>query len=116
MADRHPKLLKIDLARSFILGVIYDDKSLALEMDFRLEADHPDFIPPQPGEEGCYKQGFVRFADLDDLHIKKTKVIEGQQQDLSVIHSAMITDDYAHIDSGWGEIELTAGSIRVAFD
>jgi len=28
----------------------------------------------------------------------------------------MITEDYAHIDSGWGEIELTAGSIRVAFD
>ena len=116
MADTHPKLAKIDLNRSFILGVIYDDKSLALEMDFRLEADHPDFTPPPPGEEGCYKSGFVRFADLDDLRLKKTKVEEGKTQDLSVIYSAEITEDFAHIDSGWGEIELTANSVRVAFD
>lgn len=116
MADKHPKLAKIDLDRSYILGVIYDDQSLTLELDFRLEADHPDFVPPKKGEEGCYRQGFVKFSDLDDLRLRQTKAADGKNLDLSIIHSATITDDYAHVESNWGEIELTAQSIRVAFD
>ncbi|NNC59625.1 MAG: hypothetical protein HKO05_06495 [Erythrobacter sp.] len=116
MADIHPKLTHVDLDRSFILGVIYDDKSLTLEMEFRLESGHPDFAEPEEGEDGCFKQGFVRFSDLEDLRLRKTKVEEGKEQDFSEIFSATIAEDYAHVDSGWGEIELTAGSIRVAFD
>jgi len=117
MAEQHPKLAKIDLDRSFILGVIYDDSSLTLEMDFRLEADHPDFkAPAEAGDDGCFKQGFVKFSELDDLRLRKTKVEEGNNADLSIINSATISADYAFIDSGWGEIELTAQTIRIAFD
>ncbi|WP_284125240.1 hypothetical protein [Parerythrobacter aestuarii] len=112
----HPKLEKINLDKSYILGVIYDDESLTLEMDFRLEADHPEFKAPEAGQDGCYRQGFVRFSDMDDLRLRKTKVEEGKNVDLSIINAATIDADYAFIDSGWGEIELTAQSIQIAFD
>ena len=112
----HPKLAKIDLDKSYILGVIYDDESLTLEMDFRLEADHPEFRPPEEGQDGRYRQGFVRFSDMDDLRLRKTKVEDGEDVDLSIINSATIDADYAFVDSGWGEIELTAQSIQIAFD
>jgi hypothetical protein len=112
----HPKLAGIDLDRSFILGVIYDDESLTLEMDFLLLPDHAKYRDPAAGEQNCFNKGFVRFSDMDDLRLRKTKVPEGEQIDLSVIKTATIDADYAFIDSGWGEIELTARSIQIAFD
>lgn len=111
----HPKLAGIDLATSYILGVIYDDESLTLEMDFHLDDTHPRFEAAEGGE-GCYRKGFVRFADLDDLRLRKAKPEAGREVDYSDIYSATIEGDYANISSGWGEIELTAQSIQIALD
>ena len=112
----HPKIAGIDLDKSYILGVIYDDESLTLEMDFCLQPGHAKYRVPAEGEDGCYNKGFIRFSDMDDLRLRKTKVPEGEQVDFSIITTATIDADYAFIDSGWGEIELTARSIQVAFD
>ncbi|WP_338446004.1 hypothetical protein V5F89_12730 [Pelagerythrobacter marensis] len=111
-----PKTAGIDLAASYILGVIYDDESLTLEMDFRLLESHPRYEPPDDGAEGCYRKGFIRFADLDDLRLRKAKPEDGRELDYSDIYSATIDGDYANIASGWGEIELTAQSIQIALD
>ena len=115
----HPGLAGIDLGASYILGVIYDDESLTLEMDFRLTEDHPRYEQPDAadgGVEGCYGKGFIRFADFDDLRLRKAKAPEGSEVDYSDIYSATIEGDYANISSGWGEIELTAQSIQIALD
>jgi len=111
-----PKLAGIDLSTSYILGVIYDDESLTLEMDFRLLESHPRYQPPGDGSDGCYGKGFIRFADLDDLRLRKADPDEGREVNYSDIYSATIEGDYANISSGWGDIELTARSIRIALD
>lgn len=113
--EQHPKLAGIDLDTSYIIGVIYDDDSLTLEMDFHLLPGHPRYEEPD-SEEGCYRKGFIRFADFDDLRLRKTRAAEGEEVDLSIINSATIEGEYAFIDSGWGEIELTAQTIQVAVD
>lgn len=113
--ETHPKLANIELDKSYILGVIYDDESLTLEMDFRLAASHPQF-GESDGEDGAYRKGFIRFADFDDLRLRKARVEEGEEVDYSDIYSATIEGDYAMISSGWGEIELTARSIQIAID
>lgn len=113
--DQHPRLSGIDLDKSYILGVIYDDDSLTLEMDFHLLPGHPHYEPTD-SDEGCYRKGFVRFADFDDLRLRKARAAEGEDVDLSVINSATIEGEYAFIDSGWGEIELTARVIQIALD
>ncbi|AKM07117.1 hypothetical protein [Pelagerythrobacter marensis] len=111
-----PKLAGIDLVTSYILGVIYDDESLTLEMDFHLLETHPRYEAPGEGADGCYRKGFIRFADLDDLRLRKAKPEDGRKLDYSDIYSATIDGDYANIASGWGEIELTAQSIQIALD
>ncbi len=114
--SRHPKLAGIDLETSYILGVIYDDESLTLEMDFHLLDSHPRYEAAEGDAEGCYRKGFVRFADLDDLRLRKARPEDGREVDYSDIYSATIEGDYANISSGWGEIELTAQSIQIALD
>ena len=115
MTQGHPKLDHVDLPTSYILGVIYDDSSLTLEMDFHLLEGHPRYRQTDD-PEGCFNKGFIAFKDLDDLRLRKAKVEEGQDRDLSIIEKAEIDGDYVYILGGWGEIELTAQTIQVAFD
>ncbi len=106
----------IDFERSYLLGVIYDDESLTLEMDFRLTELHPEFIAPQPTEEGCYRGGFIRFADIEDLQIDKARPNGDEPSDYSIIYSVSGDGRNFEFSCGWGEIKVAASSVRVAFD
>ena len=112
----HPKLGNIDFERSYITSVIYDDESLTLEMDFLLQEAHPKYAAPQQEGEACFKPGFIRLSALEDLRLAKAKPEAGKEVDYSDIYEATIDGNYVHIHGGWGEIELTAQSIQVAFD
>src|SRR4029079_6515526 len=59
-----PRFDGIDCERSFLTGVIDDDESMSLEMDFCLTEGHPRYAAPEPGEDGCYRGGYIRFADI----------------------------------------------------
>ena len=111
-----PRFKGIDFERSYLLGVIYDDESLTLEMDFRLTETHPEYAVPQPGEEGCYRGGFIRFAEIEDLQIDKAKPVEGEQADYSIIYAVAGDGKNFEFSCGWGEIKVAARSVRVAFD
>jgi hypothetical protein len=112
-----PRFDGIDFERSFLLGVIYDDESLTLEMEFHLTTRHPQFALPQDGENGCYRGGYVRFADIEDIQIDKAPVPEGEaESDYSVIYSASGEGDRFSISTGWGDVKVSARSIRIALD
>jgi len=111
-----PRFESIDFERSFLTGVIYDDESLSLEMDFRLVEGHPRYAAPQPDEEGCYRGGYIRFGDIDDLQIDKAKAVEGQDEDYSIIYSVSGDGQRFEFSTGWGEIKVAAGSVRLALD
>ena len=106
----------IDFERSFLTGVIYDDESLTLELDFNLTEAHPRHVPPTGDEEGCYRGGYVRFADIDDLQIDKAKPSEGETEDYSIIYAVAGDGERFEFSTGWGEIKVTAKSVRVALD
>jgi hypothetical protein len=110
-----PRFKGFDFEKSYVLGVIYDDQSLTLEMDFKLTELHPEYVEPAKGEEGCYRNGFIRFADIEDLHISKARAAEGES-DYSTIYSVSGDGRNFEISCGWGEIKVTARSVRVQFD
>jgi len=111
-----PRFDGIDFEGSFLTGVIYDDESLTLEMDFLLNDRHPQYAVPEPGEEGCFRGGYVRFAEIGDLQIDKAKPVEGQDEDYSVIYGVSGDGQTFEFSCGWGEIKVAAGSVRVALD
>ncbi len=114
-ADAAAKLSGIDFESSYLLNVIYDDESLTLEMDWRLEPGHPRY--EESGEEGCYRQGFIRFADIADLRLAKARGGDGgEATDYSVIDSVSFQGDQVSIACGWGKIDVSASSVRVAVD
>ena len=111
-----PRFDGIDFVRSYLTGVIYDDESLSLELDFYLTQGHPRYVAPEQGEEGCFRGGYIRFGDIDDLQIDKAKPVEGQEEDYSIIYSAAGDGQHFEFSTGWGEIKVAAGSVRIALD
>jgi hypothetical protein len=108
-----PRFKGIDFERSYLTGVIYDDSSLTLEMDFHLTELHPDYAAPQEGEDGCYRSGFIRFADIEDLQIDKAP---GQVEDYSIVYSVSGDGQRFEFSSGWGQVKVAARSVRIALD
>jgi hypothetical protein len=107
----------IDFDKSYVLGVIYDDESLTLELDFNLTPAHRAYSPPQDGAEGCYRGGYVRFADIQDLQIDKAKGPDGGEvEDYSTIYSVSGDGENFEFSCGWGEIKVAAKSVRIALD
>ena len=113
---RDPRLKGIDFEKSYLLGVIYDDESLTLELDFNLTQEHQAYAAPQEGEQGCFRSGYVRFADIEDLQIDKARPAEGEEQDYSVIYSVADDGNQFEFSCGWGEIKVAAKSVRVSLD
>lgn len=109
------KLAGIDFENSYLMNVIYDDESLTLEMDWRLKPGHARYS--ESGEDGCYRQGFIRFADILDLRLARARGKDGGKvEDYSEIYSVRFDGNRVAIACGWGEIEVTARAIRVAVD
>jgi hypothetical protein len=112
-----PRFKGIDFERSYLLGVIYDDESLTLEMDFNLTEQHPRYAAPNEGESGCYRSGYVRFAQIDDLQIDKAPTPEGEKPaDYSIVYSVSGDGERFSFSTGWGEIKVSARSVRIALD
>ncbi|WAT18221.1 hypothetical protein OZN62_01185 [Aurantiacibacter sp. MUD11] len=110
----HPKLDNISLEDSFVLDVIYDDVSVTLEMEFSVLPGHPRH--ELAAASGGLRPGFIQFSEVDDLRIKNSESAKAGAGNKFPVSSATIEGDYAFIDSSWGEIELTAQSIRVVVD
>ena len=112
-----PRFQGIDFKQSYLLGVIYDDESLTLEMDFNLTEQHARYTAPDDGATGCYRGGYVRFADIADLQIDKAPVPDGEvEADYSVVYSVSGDGERFAFSTGWGDIKVSAGSVRIALD
>lgn len=111
-----PRFQGIDFEHSYLLGVIYDDESLTLEMEFNLTERHPAYQAPQPGEERCFRGGYVRFASIEDLQIDRAPVPEGEAVDYSTVFSVAGDGERFEFSTGWGEIKVSAKSVRIALD
>ena len=109
-----PRFKGIDFENSYLLGVIYDDESLTLEMEFNLTPLHPSYQPADD-DEGCYRAGFIRFAEIGDLQIDKASQA-GEGESYSTIHSVSGDGERFEFKTGWGDIEVSAKSIRIAYD
>jgi len=115
VAQESSKIAGIDLVRSYILDVISDDSTLTLDMDFRLRESHPRYT--NPGTlDGCYRRGYIRFAQIEDLRLNKSPTAPKDVRNLSIIYSTEFHDDFVHIDSAWGEVEVSASTIQVVVE
>ena len=105
----------IAVERSMLLGVVVDDDQLMLEMDFCLEAGHPDYEALGEGED-CFHPGTIRFGGITKLSLDRAEQsdVATKTQRRYAIQSFAVDGTRCDLVCDWGAIHLQARSIRVA--
>lgn len=107
------------LEDSWVLDITAKPGIVELTVDLVLRELHPDYQPPAPGEQYCYRRGFVRFTGVSSL------VWEGQgappavdatgEKDLGSIDVLMATDAGYEVEGDFGRIRVTSAAPVVRF-
>ncbi|WP_235659473.1 hypothetical protein, partial [Mycobacteroides abscessus] len=112
--SQFPQLDGVYLEDSFVLGI----SEIAGELSFKLEAvltpQHPNYHEPLPGNQYCYADGELLFADatsIDWVRRSANSYIDAAgEEDLGNIDS--LTDDGGTytVEGDWGEVRICSTS------
>lgn len=113
-----PELRTYYLEDSWVLDIVASPGLLTIAIDLVLTSEHPDYGPPRPGEQHCYRRGEIRFTDVTNLEWAGQGVIRPARDASGEI-------DYGNIDAlssdggtyslagDFGSIRVRAGAIHV---
>ena len=114
-----PGLEEIVLEESYVLGLHAEPGELTFEVDFVLTRRHPAYVEPAASEVECFRRGALRFRGVERLLWAKQGAVPARDAAGEI--------DFGHIDTfewenrdyalggDWGEIEVRAAGVEVAF-
>jgi hypothetical protein len=109
------------LEDSYVLAISERDRNLAFELEAVLTPSHPEYRPPPPTEQHCYRNAHLVFQDVRDIRWQRkcgNSFVDAQgERDLGNIDSFLIFPDGRYQLAGdWGEVELLAGKACMSLD
>ena len=101
-ADYLPEFGGAYLEDSYFMGVVCEGSDLHLEALFALTTDHPEYAPPQPGEQHCYRRGRLVLSSPSVLKVTPAR------------SSRIMSDPDGSLDLGGIELHRTrSGAIMI---
>lgn len=108
------------LEDSWVLSIVASPERLEIGLDFVLRESHPEYGPPEPGKQYCYKRGRLIFAPISELHwtdqglVKPT--IENDEIDYGSLDIIEFTDRVWSMTGDFGHISLVSQPPRVEWE
>ena len=101
-ADYLPEFGGTYLEDSYFMGMVCDGSDLHLEVLFALTTDHPQYAPPRPGEQHCYRRGQLLLSGPSAIKAKPQHI------------PSIMTDPDGRLDLGSIELHRTpSGAIII---
>lgn len=96
------------LEDSYFLGMLAQGPRLCFRVLFAVLPGHPAYVPPQPGEWHCYREGEIRFDSIEAIYLPNRVVTLSP-------HPTMIDPDRT-LDLGSIEVYTEGEYFRVMTD
>lgn len=109
------------LEDSYVLGITATPGYLRLDLDIVLTTDHPEYNRDHPGEQHCYRRGYLNFQGVTHLlwegqGIRPASDADGEV-DYGNVDSWTIEDGNRHLIVGdFGQISLVARTAEIVLD
>lgn len=107
----------IFLEESWVLGITAVPAKLSFHLDAVLTPDHPEYHPPAPGEQYCYRDGVLEFRGVSRLvwsvSVIRPAVDASGERDFGNIDSFEWDDAGAVLEGSWGSIEVIYSEISL---
>jgi len=72
-AEYLPEFRGTYLEDSYFMGIVCEGGDLHIEVLFALTTDHPEYAPPPPGVQHCYRRGRLVLASPSATEIKPVR-------------------------------------------
>ena len=115
-------LAGVYLEDSWVLEVAATAHSLSLRLEAVLTPEHPLYEPPKPGEQHCYRSGWLRVgaADLIDLRLSGSRpaVDASGEPDFGHVDTFVpnTAEDRWELEGDWGDAAVRHPDVALRFD
>jgi len=110
---------KVYLEDSYVLEVKENTNAIEFLMEFVLTEKHPDYAPPKPNEQYCYKKGEIIFSNIKHINwIEQSfNPIEDADGEIDYgnIDSFVFEDGKYHLEGEWGEVLIESDTPKIIF-
>ena len=110
-------LRDIYLEDSFVLDLIEGEDSIEFELEAVLTKEHPNYHPPRPNEQHCYKKMVLRLGNCSNVNwIRKslrTSTDANGEIDFGNIDHFIFTKNQLHLSGDWGEVRLDCSDVTL---
>lgn len=117
--DQLPELEHVYLEDSYVLDIKEKPLSLEFLLELVLTENHPDFSPPEPDEQYCYRRAWLVFPGLQGVRwLNKTMkpyTDATGSTDYGNIDVLIAENGKYRIEGDWGivEVESSAPTLKL---
>ena len=105
---------------SYVLGLRIEPYALELSMDFALLPEHPEYMPPEAGEQHCYLRGALKITGFRRVFWSATGFPPAQdvtgEADFGTLDELKFMEEVWHLSGDWGTIVLEGGTLAIRVD
>jgi hypothetical protein len=113
-----PGFEDIYLEDSWVLGVRAEPGRVVFDMELVLNESHPAYLPPNAGEQYCYRTGTIRFEKVEALNWTRQLVVKPAvdatgERDFGAIDVFGIEQGVYVLEGDFGRLEIRSSSPAV---
>jgi hypothetical protein len=102
-----------------VLGIHLTGEALAFDLDVVLIDSHPEYTPPRPGDQYCYRRGRLAFPDPRLVALVEAKPVRQatdatRERDFGNIDGLELEAGRYRITGDWGVLEIESGPAAIA--
>ena len=99
------------LEDTYVLRIRWADDALIFWLEAILTEQHPDYFPPKPGEQYCYRRCLLAFRHPREVQWQELDTLASAdaagETDLGNIDTFVDLGGRYHLRGGWGEVIIT---------
>jgi hypothetical protein len=105
---------------SYVLAITARPGRVVISLDLVLTPQHPEYRPPAPGEQHCYRRAELVFEGVRQLWWRSSNAPPASdasgELDLGNIDSFTVGENRYHLEGDWGSMDVDAAhpSIRLS--
>lgn len=98
------------LEDSYVLDIQSSPSSVEFSLSVVLTEQHPLYSSPRPGEQYCYRNGLLRFSNVDRVEWLEKSMIPSTDAtgavDYGNIDEFYLTDKHYYLSGDWGRLKI----------
>jgi hypothetical protein len=104
-----------------VLGIHLTGEAVTFDLDVVLTESHPEYGPPRPAEQHCYRRGRLAFPDprvvaVLDARPNRPSIDATGERDFGNIDGLELDGGRYRVTGDWGVVEIESGPAAITLE